>query len=101
MNLNPPKKDVSRDDAHDESGLRDFPDRLLSVQEAARFLGLSVSTLNKLRLTGGGPRFAKLGRRCLYDITDLKKWASERKRISTSEYQSTKQPRQAKSCIPS
>jgi predicted DNA-binding transcriptional regulator AlpA len=74
MNLNPPQ--------YNESG---FPDRLLSVYEAARFLGLSVSTLNKRRFTGEGPRFIKLGRRVLYDIADLKEWASERKRQSTSE----------------
>jgi excisionase family DNA binding protein len=83
MNLYPIPKNVSPDAARHESS--DFPNRLLSVEEAARLLGLSASTLNKLRLTGGGPRFAKLGRRCLYDGDDLKKWAAERKRMSTSE----------------
>jgi predicted DNA-binding transcriptional regulator AlpA len=63
----------------------DLPERKLSVQEAARFLGLSASNLNKRRVTGGGPRFCKLGRRVVYDIRNLEEWAAERKRQSTSE----------------
>jgi hypothetical protein len=37
----------------------DLPRRKLNLQDAARFLGLSVSTLNKLRLTGNGPPYMK------------------------------------------
>jgi excisionase family DNA binding protein len=72
-----PDRHTSRD-----SGL---PGRKLSVQEAANFLGLSVSTLNKLRLTGTGPPYMKLGRRVLYDLHDLEAWAASRKRSHTSE----------------
>lgn len=58
----------------------------LSVTEAARFLGLGKSTLDKLRLSGGGPAYLKLGpRRVVYDPIDLERWASERRRRSTSE----------------
>ena len=58
----------------------------LSVIEAARFLNLSKSTLDKLRLTGGGPAYLKLGpRRVVYDPVDLERWAAERRRRSTSE----------------
>ncbi len=63
----------------------DLPTRKLSVQEAARFLGLSVSTLNKMRLNGTGSRYLKLGRRVLYDIRDLQEWAAERTRSHTSQ----------------
>jgi predicted DNA-binding transcriptional regulator AlpA len=63
----------------------ELPRRKLSVQEAGRFLGLSASNLNKLRVTGGGPRFMKLGRRVLYDWRELEAWASERTRSHTSE----------------
>jgi predicted DNA-binding transcriptional regulator AlpA len=63
----------------------DLPGRKRNVQEAARFLGLSVSTLNKLRLSGNGPRYMKLGRRVLYDLRDLEQWAAQRKRNHTSE----------------
>ena len=62
-----------------------LPGRKLSVQEAAHFLGLSVSTLNKLRLSGNGPPYMKLTRRVLYDMRDLEEWAAQRKRNHTSE----------------
>lgn len=58
----------------------------LSVVEAARHLGLSKSLLDKLRLSGGGPAYLKLGpRRVVYDLADLEQWATERRRRSTSE----------------
>jgi excisionase family DNA binding protein len=67
------------------SSRSDLPGRKLSVREAARFLGLSVSTLNKMRLSGTRPCFLKLGRRVLHDLRDLEEWAAERKRLSTSD----------------
>jgi hypothetical protein len=58
----------------------------LRVNEAARHLGLAVSTMNKLRLSGLGPRFIRLTRRRVaYDLDDLEAYAAERKRSSTSE----------------
>ena len=36
------------------------PHRKLNVKEAAAYLGLSVSTLNKMRLTGTGPPYMKV-----------------------------------------
>lgn len=59
--------------------------RLLRPQEAAAYLGLSHSTLAKLRLTGGGPSFRKLGRSVRYHLDDLDRWAAERSQRSTSE----------------
>lgn len=56
----------------------------LSVCDAASHLGLSVSLLNKLRVTGGGPTYLKLGRRVLYNISDLETWADQRRRASTA-----------------
>jgi hypothetical protein len=43
----------------------------VSAPEAAKYLGLSASTLSKLRVFGGGPKFHKLGRRVVYDTRDL------------------------------
>lgn len=43
----------------------------LKGPEAARYLGLSVSTLEKMRLEGRGPRYLKLGGRCFYRRSDL------------------------------
>lgn len=59
--------------------------RRLRTPEAADYLGLSKSTLEKLRLTGGGPRYAKLGKIVTYALPDLAAWAAERTRTSTSE----------------
>ena len=54
---------------------------------AASYLGLSVSTLNKLRLTGSGPRYYKLGRAVRYRIADLDEWAEQRRTTSTSDWE--------------
>jgi hypothetical protein len=52
---------------------------------AAEYVGLAKSTLEKKRLRGDGPRYAKLGRVCTYAIEDLDAWVDARLRISTSE----------------
>lgn len=52
---------------------------------AARYTGQSVSTLNKLRVAGGGPAYSKVGRIVVYDLDDLDAWIDARKRTSTSE----------------
>lgn len=57
----------------------------LPVKDAAQRLGLSVSTLNKLRVFGGGPIFLKLGRRVAYDLADLDSWLESKRRRSTSD----------------
>ena len=52
---------------------------------AAAYTGMAASTLNKLRVFGGGPVFIKIGRRVLYDTTDLNTWLTANRRISTSD----------------
>jgi predicted DNA-binding transcriptional regulator AlpA len=59
--------------------------RLLTVKEAATYLRLSASTLNRLRVSGDGPRYAKLAGKIFYDETDLNAWIDDNKRGSTSE----------------
>jgi predicted DNA-binding transcriptional regulator AlpA len=59
--------------------------RALPLQAAANYLGLAVSTLNKLRCTGGGPVFLKLGRSVRYSPDDLEDWLAARRVNSTSE----------------
>ena len=61
-----------------------IPSRL-NVDDAATYTGLSASTLNKLRVFGGGPMFLKLGRRVAYDVTDLDAWLANKRRRSTSD----------------
>lgn len=58
---------------------------LLKPRDAAVLLGLGESTLAKLRLTGGGPEFIKLGRSVRYTRESLEKWASRHARSSTSD----------------
>lgn len=59
----------------------------LRAPEAARYLRMGDSTLAKLRCSGGGPSFVKMGPRIvLYDRADLDAWLAEKKYASTSEY---------------
>lgn len=55
----------------------------LRTPDAAKYLGLSASTMEKMRLRSDGPRYAKLGRLVVYAITDLDAWVDARKRTST------------------
>ena len=58
---------------------------LVRPRAAAAFLGLSTSTLAKLRGRGDGPPFSKIGRAVVYDPADLKAWVHARRRLSTSD----------------
>ena len=58
--------------------------RFVATAQAAGYLGLSPRTLEKLRVRGGGPTYAKFGRRVVYAVEDLDRWAAERRRDSTS-----------------
>jgi predicted DNA-binding transcriptional regulator AlpA len=64
--------------------MTDLP-TVLPASDAARILGLSQSTLAKLRLSGNGPAYCKLGRRVVYQPDDLVEWLAERRRRSTAE----------------
>jgi predicted DNA-binding transcriptional regulator AlpA len=60
---------------------------LLDTTRAAQLLGVSASFLNKKRVTGGGPKFCKIGRRVLYRRHDLQTWVDAHRVGSTSEVQ--------------
>jgi excisionase family DNA binding protein len=57
----------------------------LTTREAAHYLSLSFRTLEKMRLTGNGPRFRKHGRYVRYHIADLDAWSEGRRQSSTSD----------------
>ncbi len=58
----------------------------MRAPHAAQYLGLSVSTLAKMRLRGDGPAYSKAGPRIvIYDKADLEEWLVSRRRHSTSE----------------
>lgn len=59
--------------------------RYLRPKQAAKYLGLSRSTLAKMRIYGKGPRYSKAGAVVLYDIEDLDRYVSTYIRNSTSE----------------
>lgn len=57
----------------------------LKTTEAANHVGLSRRTLEKLRRTGDGPPFLKIGRSVRYRPSDLARWLSAQQRTSTSD----------------
>jgi predicted DNA-binding transcriptional regulator AlpA len=59
--------------------------KLYSVEETAAKTGVSVSTLNKWRVAGSGPKFIKLGRRVLYRDEDIQAFITAGIRSSTSQ----------------
>ncbi|MGM0574643.1 MAG: helix-turn-helix transcriptional regulator [Myxococcota bacterium] len=59
----------------------------LRTADAADYVGLTVSTLAKMRMRGDGPRYSKAGPRIIvYAREDLDAWLAERARQSTSEH---------------
>ena len=58
---------------------------VLHVADAAKVVGLSESTLAKLRLNGNGPAYCKLGRRVVYRPSDLERWLESRIARDTSD----------------
>jgi excisionase family DNA binding protein len=68
----------------------------LTVKEAAVYVPAAKSTLDKLRVTGGGPRFIKIGKRVLYDTTDIDDWMEAQKRSSTADSGTTPSTRRVR-----
>jgi len=65
--------------------LTGLPPRYLRTPEAARFVGLSIRTLEKHRIYGTGPRYSKLGGRVVYRVEDLQAWVDSAAKASTSD----------------
>ena len=62
-----------------------IPEPPLDTLAAARYMGMSKSTLEKLRVFGGGPNFLKLRHLVRYRVQDLDEWMNARLVSSTSE----------------
>jgi predicted DNA-binding transcriptional regulator AlpA len=59
---------------------------VLRTPQAAAYVGLSTSTLEKFRLTGNGPAYQKAGPKIVvYRVEDLDAWLSAGRRTSTSD----------------
>ena len=57
----------------------------ITTAQAAACLGLSPRTLESYRCRGGGPPYYDLGGVVRYLLSDVVKWASKRRRRSTSD----------------
>jgi excisionase family DNA binding protein len=64
--------------------VRQNPRPKLRTRQAASYTGISESTLEKLRVYGGGPPYMRVGRIVVYDADDLDAWLATHKRFSTS-----------------
>lgn len=49
----------------------------LPTDEAAHYVGLAYGTLKKMRVTGDGPAYVRIGSRIVYLIEDLNAWLQE------------------------
>lgn len=55
----------------------------LTTEEAAAYLRLQPGTLEVWRCRGRGPKYQKIGRRVIYDQTDLDDYASSHTVLTT------------------
>jgi len=55
----------------------------IRVIEAARYVGLSKSSLDKMRMGSDGPAYFKVGRAVIYSTDDLDAWLEAKRRTST------------------
>jgi excisionase family DNA binding protein len=55
----------------------------LSTEAAAKYVGVSRAFLDKLRMTGGGPSFLKIGKRVLYERAALDAWLNAKRMDQT------------------
>ena len=86
---------LSRDlNARNLAGLAEEGGRRLRTPEAAKYLGVGESTLEKWRCTGTGPEFERVGVRIVvYRIAALEAFLAERRAMSTSEPPVSPKPR--------
>ncbi len=66
-----------------ETSPRELP-ALLDCPGLAERMGISARTLERMRLTGSGPPFLKIGARVLYDPQMVARWLNGRVADSTA-----------------
>ena len=57
----------------------------LTTEQTSEYTSLSVQTLAKLRVYGGGPLYLKLGSKVVYRRGDIDDWLATKVRRSTSQ----------------
>lgn len=60
---------------------------LLTTRQAAERCNLSPRTLEKLRVSGGGPHYLRLAGSVRYQVEDLDSWIASSRRRTTSDDQ--------------
>jgi hypothetical protein len=60
------------------------PNKYLTTKEAAYYVRLSESSLEKKRVFGDGPEFLKVGKAVRYEQTALDAWMQADRRTSTA-----------------
>jgi predicted DNA-binding transcriptional regulator AlpA len=66
----------------------------VTTEEAAEYLGVSPSWQVQSRGRGDGPPYVKIGRAVRYAKTALDAWVQSRTMSSTSQTNSSRQPRE-------
>ncbi|HXB77514.1 MAG TPA: helix-turn-helix domain-containing protein [Bradyrhizobium sp.] len=61
------------------------PNKYLTTKEAAHYVRLSESSLEKKRVSGDGPEFLKVGKAVRYEQTALDAWMQTDRRTSTAD----------------
>jgi hypothetical protein len=57
----------------------------LPSREAAEYCAMGFSTFARMRMTGEGAPYAKVGQKILYNRDDLDAWLKSKSRTSTSQ----------------
>ena len=58
--------------------------RFLTTTQAAEYLGMTKSYIQRLRMTGEGPEYLRISpRRVLYLVEDINRWLEGQRRRST------------------
>lgn len=60
-------------------------ERLYGELEVFQLRGVPRRTLQKLRMSGGGPGYVKIGRRIYYRLSAVDSWISKNTRQSTAD----------------
>lgn len=60
----------------------------LRVPQAAQYVGLSKSFLDKARCNGDGPAYSKLGSTVIYSTDDLDAWVAAKKVVPANDNKS-------------
>lgn len=55
---------------------------LLTTAEVARLMRVDASTVRQWRHRNYGPRWTKVGRRCLYERSDVVRWFVDQRRLT-------------------